>query len=83
MKIVKLAAENIKKLVAVEITPTGDVIRVTGKNGAGKTSVLDAIWWALGGEREIQSQPVRQGEKTAKVVLDLGEREVPSKLALA
>jgi chromosome segregation ATPase len=73
MKIVKLTAENIKKLVAVEITPTGNMIKITGKNGAGKTSVLDAISFALGGKDEIQSQPIRKGEKKAKAELDLGD----------
>ncbi len=73
MKIIKLTAENIKKLVAVEITPKGNVIKITGKNGAGKTSVLDAIRFALGGNSEIQSQPIRKGEKKAKAELDLGD----------
>ncbi len=73
MKIIKLTAENIKKLIAVEITPKGNVIKITGKNGAGKTSVLDAIRFALGGNSEIQSQPIRKGEKKAKAELDLGD----------
>ena len=43
MKILELRAENIKKLVAVEIKPDGNIVEITGKNGAGKTSVLDSI----------------------------------------
>ncbi len=31
MKIIKLKAENIKKLVAIEIAPTGSVVKITGK----------------------------------------------------
>jgi DNA repair exonuclease SbcCD ATPase subunit len=73
MKILKLTAENIKKLVAVEITPEGNVIKITGKNGAGKTSVLDVIQFALGGLSNIQSQPIRKGQAKAKAELDLGE----------
>lgn len=57
MKIVKLTAENIKRLKAVEITPTGALVEVTGKNGQGKSSVLDAIWWALAGAEHIQTVP--------------------------
>lgn len=49
MKIVSLKAENIKRLVAVEITPKGNVVKITGKNANGKSSVLDSIWMALGG----------------------------------
>ena len=73
MKIVKLTAENIKKLVAVEITPAGNVVKISGKNGAGKTSILDAIWWGLGGTENIQTKPIRTGEKKAKIELDLGD----------
>jgi len=76
MKIIKLKAENIKKLVAVEITPTGSVIKITGKNASGKTSVLDAIFWALGGLNNIQTQPIRKGQTKAKVEIDLGEMVV-------
>lgn len=73
MKVVKLQAENLKRLVAVEITPDGALVQITGKNGAGKSSVLDSIWYALGGERAIPGEPVRKGAKAAKVTLDLGE----------
>ena len=73
MKILKLTAENIKKLRAVEITPTGELVEITGKNGAGKTSVLDAIWWALAGTKHIQAVPIRTGATKARIRLDLGE----------
>lgn len=73
MRIVKLQAENIKKLTAVEITPDGSVTQITGRNGSGKSSVLDAIFWALAGERAIEVEPVRRGERKALVRLDLGE----------
>jgi DNA repair exonuclease SbcCD ATPase subunit len=56
MKIVNLKADNIKKLVAVEISPADNTVIVTGKNGAGKSSVLDAIWWALSGKKHIQEK---------------------------
>jgi DNA repair exonuclease SbcCD ATPase subunit len=73
MKIVKLTAENIKKLVAVEITPTGELVEITGRNGAGKSSVLDAIWWAVAGTKSIQAVPIRSGADKARIRLDLGE----------
>ena len=50
MKIIRLKAENVKRLHAVEITPEGEVVVVAGKNGAGKSSVLDAITYALAGK---------------------------------
>lgn len=73
MKVIELRAENIKRLVAVQIKPEGNFVQVTGENEQGKTSVLDAIWWALGGEREIQTMPIRLGQEKAKIELDLGE----------
>lgn len=79
MKIVKLQAENIKKLKAIEICPDTNVIKISGANEQGKTTVLDSIWWALGGTKSIQDQPIRLGEKKANVVLDLGDMIVTRK----
>lgn len=79
MKIITLTAENIKKLTAVEITPSGNLVQISGKNGQGKSSVLDAIWWALAGKDAIQSAPIRRGEAEALIRLDLGEIKVTRK----
>lgn len=79
MKIVALTAENVKKLTAVEIRPDGNVVQITGKNGQGKTSVLDAIWWALAGTKHIQTAPIRKGASEARIRLDLGEIVVTRK----
>lgn len=78
MRIVKLTAENIKRLRAVEITPEGNTIVISGRNGQGKTSVLDAIWFALGGAKAQRgtTQPIRHGELHASVTLDLGDIQV-------
>ena len=76
MKIIELRAENIKRLVAVTIKPDGNMVEITGRNGAGKTSVLDSIWWALEGQKNIQAVPIRKGATTAKIKLDLGELKV-------
>jgi DNA repair exonuclease SbcCD ATPase subunit len=76
MRILKLTAENFKKLRAVEITPTGEMVLITGRNGAGKTSVLDAIWAVLKNAEHIQAMPIRKGQKQARLRLDLGEEIV-------
>lgn len=74
MKIVSLEAENYKRLKAVNITPDGDLVVVGGRNAQGKSSVLDAIWAALGGrDGNKASKPIRDGEETARVRLDLGD----------
>lgn len=79
MKIIKLTAENVKKVAAVEITPKGNVVKISGKNGQGKSSVLDAIWWAVAGASHIQAQPIRKGQERAIIRLDLGELVVERK----
>ena len=79
MKIVKLVAENVKRLHAVSITPEGALITVGGKNGAGKSSVLDSIAYAMGGEKLVPSEPIRSGESEAKIVVDLGDLVVTRK----
>lgn len=78
MKIVGLHAENVKRLRAVDITPDPDVQVVGGSNAQGKTSVLDAIWLALGGGKASKTitRPVRDGQDHATVVLDLGDLKV-------
>lgn len=83
MKIVKLSAENFKKLRAVEITPTGELVEITGRNSQGKTSVLDAIWAALAGTNHIQAVPIRKGQDRARIRLDLGELIVERRFTAA
>jgi DNA repair exonuclease SbcCD ATPase subunit len=71
MKIIALQAENVKRLAAIEIRPDGNVVQITGKNGQGKTSVLDAIAWALEGTSHIQAQPIRKGWTDAQIRLEI------------
>ena len=79
MKIIKLTANNIKKLKAVEITPKGDVVIISGKNGQGKTNVLESIWYALAGSKDIPSEPIQKGKEKGDIELDLGEYIVTRK----
>ena len=62
MKINKLEIENVKRVKAVKIEPTANGLTIIGgKNNQGKTSILDAIAWALGGDRYRPSQAQREG----------------------
>jgi hypothetical protein len=73
MHILGLVAENVKRIRVVEIVPKGRVIQITGKNGQGKTSVIDAIYYALVGKKALPDKPVRKGAEKARIRLDLGE----------
>lgn len=62
VKINSLELENVKRVKAVKLEPTASGLTVVGgKNNQGKTSVLDAIAWALGGAKYKPSQPQREG----------------------
>ena len=62
LKINNLEIENVKRVKAVRLEPTQNGLTVIGgKNGQGKTSVLDAIAWALGGDKFRPSTPEREG----------------------
>lgn len=76
MKVVKLKAINIKKLKEIEIEPKGNLILISGKNGQGKTSMMDCLLYALAGKREIPGKPIREGENHAEIELDLGDLKV-------
>lgn len=76
LRILGFRAEGIKRLSIVEITPDGNVIEITGENGNGKTSILDAIWWAIEGTKNIQVEPINQDQKTALIRLKIGGDEV-------
>lgn len=73
MHIISLSAENVKRLKAVSIKPKGNLVQITGKNASGKTSVLDAIMWALAGKNAIDSDPIRHGATSARIKVDMGE----------
>ncbi|MEE1473478.1 AAA family ATPase [Dialister invisus] len=62
VKINELLIENVKRVKAVQFEPSADGLTIIGgRNGQGKTSVLDAIAWALGGNNYKPSIPERDG----------------------
>ena len=76
MKINRLEIENVKRIHAVMIEPSKDGLTIIGgKNRQGKSSVLDAIAWALGGNKYKPTQ-VANADSTIpprlKVIMDNG-----------
>ena len=76
VKINKLEIENVKRIKAVQLEPKAEGLTVIGgRNRQGKTSVIDAIAWALGGDRFRPSAAKREGALTPpdlRVELDNG-----------
>lgn len=65
VKINSLEVENIKRVKAVVIQPSENGLTILGgNNNQGKTSVLDAIAWTLGGNKYKPSNPQREGSMT-------------------
>lgn len=72
----KLEIENVKRIKAVKIKPSATGLTIVGgNNNQGKTSVLDAIAWALGGNKYKPSQATREGSMvppTLKITMSNG-----------
>jgi hypothetical protein len=75
VKILTFMVENVKRVQLVACTPSVDGLTVIGgRCGEGKSSNLDAIAWALGGDRFKPTDPVHAGadEAYVKVALSNG-----------
>ncbi len=75
MRIINLKSKNFKGIVAIDITPKSNTVVISGKNGAGKTSAMDSIWYTLCWKAGSKGtpMPIRKGEKFAEVTLTLCE----------
>lgn len=73
LTIVALDIQNVQRVRAVRIVPTGSTVILGGQNAQGKTSILDAIEMALGGEKALSERPIRDGARQAQIVVNLGE----------
>lgn len=76
LRIKRLAMQNFKRIVAVDVTPEEDVVVVSGENGAGKSTVFDAIAALFGGAREIDAEPLRRGTDSGFIKGAIGGEEV-------
>jgi hypothetical protein len=77
MRIIQLEADAFKRLKAITIRPTTNIVEVTGDNGEGKSSTLDAIWAALGGKDACPAKPIHSGEERGEIRLILGDGGEP------
>lgn len=77
VKIIGFKAENVKRIEVAEISPKGESVIVTGKNGNGKSSVLDSIMLAI---QNTGSAKLRNGTSKGEVTVDLGDIVVQRRL---
>jgi alpha-D-ribose 1-methylphosphonate 5-triphosphate synthase subunit PhnL len=71
-RVVRLEAENVKRLRAVAFDPAKHAVIIGGANSSGKSSLLDSLFYALGGGRALPEMPIRAGEERATIRVDLG-----------
>jgi DNA repair exonuclease SbcCD ATPase subunit len=73
MHIIEMRIENIKRVKLAHIKPKNNMVIVAGKNGQGKSSVLDAVAWALTGTSTVPRYPIRKGQRTGSIRVDIGD----------
>jgi len=71
MKVTELIIENVMKVKAIHILPKGEVITVQGTNGAGKSSILNALVMGFKGKKEFPTEPIRRGSKKGSIKISI------------
>ena len=79
-KIIQLNAENVKVLKAIEIKPDQNIVELTGKNGQGKSSIIDSIIMGILGKKYQPEKPVREGESEANISINIGNLIIKRKI---
>lgn len=72
MKIDSILINGFKRLVQFSVDPVGRSIEISGRNGQGKSSVIDAIWCALT-SKEVPGVPINDKSVSAKIVVGLDD----------
>ncbi len=73
LEIATVDARNFQRLDNVHIDTAADrnLLLIAGKNAAGKSSLMDVLAVALGGNDELPADPVRHGADKAEIVVEL------------
>lgn len=72
-RITHLVVEGVKRIKAVDVPLKPGMNEITGQNEQGKTSVLDSIWWAFAGKRNIQDDPINRQRDRALTRIELDD----------
>jgi chromosome segregation ATPase len=76
MRIIELRVQDFKKIKVARWKLDPHLNEIRGQNRQGKSSILDALFSALGGAKACPSEPIRSGSKSAKTVVDLGDLRI-------
>lgn len=67
----KLKITNFKSIAEKEInTPNDESFSLKGHNGAGKSAVIEAVQWALQGNKHVSKTAIKKGETQTEVILE-------------
>jgi len=72
-KVESLEVENFKRIEFIKLDPDGHSVIIKGANGAGKSSLTDAMVASLCGKRFFPEKPIRDGENHAHVETKTGD----------
>lgn len=79
LKVLSLEIQDFMRIKAIKLVPDpkDPLVLITGENGVGKTTIIDAMWCGFGGKKVISDiapgSPVRDGAEEAEIVLNLGD----------
>ena len=78
LPVIGLRVENVQKIKFAEFTPGRNTVIVSGANGAGKSSLCNAMRLALGDKvaSKLITKPISDGEDHASATVDLGKFKV-------
>lgn len=76
LHIIAMQIENIKNVSFMRLRPKGNVVTISGAEGAGKSTTIDSIFYALCGESTIPTQPIQKGKNSARIQVDIGDYKV-------
>jgi hypothetical protein len=68
--VIRVSAENFKRLKVIDFHPNRYVTKISGANAAGKTSALDAIFQALVPRKTLSPALIREGERRGFIRLE-------------
>lgn len=78
--LIRVSAENWKAVKVVDFVPNRYVTKISGANGAGKTSALDAIFYALAPRKTLSADFIRKGQKKGFLRIETNTHIITRKL---